>query len=230
MSTETTVQLGEYQITTIVTDKPWCVNCYLVRHLPSEEQILIDPGDALERILATVQSQGTGLKKILITHAHHDHVGAVAELYKSFEVPCYVHKADARLMCQAHTYALVFDGRQIDPFTAAHLFEDNKIFNIGHRPISVIYSPGHTMGSVCYNFGDFVFTGDTVLYQHVGRSDTPGASLDQLKSSVSRLVDGLSGETVIFPGHGRRWTIAEAKAWWEDAILWPPQYNRFGGI
>lgn len=230
MNTETIVRLGDYQITTIVSNEPWCVNCYLVRHIPSGEQLIIDPGDALERILEAIGGQKNNLKKILITHAHHDHVGAIAELYKRFNFPCHLHKADARLMRQAHTYALVFDGQVIDPYTAAQLFEGNKTFVLGNRKIEVIYTPGHTLGSVCYNFGDFVFTGDTILYQHIGRSDTPGADIEQLKSSVSYLVGSLPGETIIFPGHGRRWKISEARIWWKEAMVSPPQYQRFGRI
>lgn len=230
MAIETTLQLGDYKITTIVTSKPWCVNCYLLRHLPSEEQILIDPGDDVDRIVQTVFNQGKNLKEILITHAHHDHVGAVAVLHERFGMPCQLHKADASLMRQAHTYALVFDGRQIKPFTRFCLYENEKTLKIGERPIQVIYTPGHTPGSVCYYFGDFVFTGDTVLYQHVGRTDTPGSNADQLISSVNRLIEELPGDTIIFPGHGRMWTIGEARDWWRDAIMSPPQYKRFGGI
>jgi glyoxylase-like metal-dependent hydrolase (beta-lactamase superfamily II) len=133
-------------------------------------------------------------------------------------------------MRQAHTYALVFDGRQIKPFTAFCLYDDEESLEIGKQPIQVIYTPGHTSGSVCYYFGDFVFTGDTILYQHVGSTDTPGANVDQLISSVSRLVEQLPGETVVFPGHGRTWTIREARVWWQHAVISPPQYKRFGGI
>lgn len=225
-----TIQLGDYQITTIVTGEPWCVNCYLVRHLPSAEQVLIDPGDSLGCIVKAVLSQNGSLKKILITHAHHDHIGAVAALCQRFEVPCYVYKADERLMRQAHTYALVFDSRQIEPLTTFCPYQDNMSLTIGKQPIQVIYTPGHTAGSVCYYFGDFVFTGEAVLYQHVGRTDMPGSNLEQLISSVSRLVEQLPGETVVFPGHGRMWTIREARAWWQDAAISPPQYKRFGGI
>ncbi len=230
MAIEMTLQLGDYQIITIVTDEPWCENCYLVRHLPSAEQVLIDPGGSVDRIVQAVLNQDESLKKILITHAHHDHVSAMANLHQRFKVSCHLHKADARLMRQAHTYAFVFDGRQIEPFTAFCLYDDEESLEIGKQPIQVIYTPGHTPGSVCYYFGDFVFTGDTILYQHVGRIDMPGSNVNQLISSVSRLVEQLPGETVVFPGHGRTWTIREARLWWQDAVISPPQYKRFGGI
>lgn len=222
-------QIGDYRITTIVTDELWCENCYLVEHFPSTELVIIDPGDSADRIIRTVSSIGKGLKKLLITHAHHDHVGAADALHKRFEVPCYMHKADMRLIRQAHTYALVFDKRQMKPLAAPCLYVDEEVMEIGRQPIRVIYTPGHTSGSVCYDFGDFIFTGDTILYQHVGRTDTPGASKDQLISSVNRLMEQLTDRTVIFPGHGRSWTVGEARTWWQDVVM-PPEYKRFGGI
>lgn len=230
METEAIFQIGDYKIMTIVTNESWCTNCYLVQHLPSSEQILIDPGDALDRIVQIVDKNEYKINKILVTHAHHDHVMAVSGLHDRFGTPCHLHKADARLMRQAHTYALVFDEQTIKPYAAAQLFDEEKTFAIGSRKIEVIYTPGHTAGSVCYNFGEFVFTGDTVLYQHIGRSDTPGANIDQLKSSVSDLTENIPGETIIFPGHGRAWKMSEARTWWSNAKTAPPQYQRFGSI
>lgn len=223
------LQIGDFQITTIVTDKPWSVNCYLVRHILSGEQILIDPGDAAKRIEQAVSGYGGKLKAILLTHAHHDHVGAVAELCQYFVVPCYLHKSDTRLMRQAHTYALVFAARHMDPFSKVSLYEKGTL-NIESWPIDAVETPGHTPGSVCYDFGEFIFTGDTLLYQYVGRTDTPGANEGQIVSSVSGLMERLSEQVAIFPGHGRAWTVSEAKAWWRNAVLLPPQYKQFGGI
>jgi len=230
MATDMTLQLGDYKITTMVTNEPWCENCYLVHHIPSAEQILIDPGDGVDNIIKTMLDKGGYVKKILVTHAHHDHVVAVGVLHRRFNIPCYLHRADAHLMRQAHTYALVFDGKHVEPFTTPCLYEDKEVLEIGGQQIQMIHTPGHTAGSVCYHFGDFVFTGDTVVYQHVGRTDTPGSDIDQLVSSVSCLVKQLPGETLIFPGHGRMWTIREAQDWWRNAITSPPQYKRFGGI
>jgi len=222
-------QIGDFQITTIVTDEPWSVNCYLARHILSGEQILIDPGDAAKRIEQMVTDYGGKLKAILLTHAHHDHVGAVADICRHFAASCYLHKADARLMRQAHTYALVFAARHIEPFLNVSLYEKGNL-NIDGWPIDAVKTPGHTPGSVCYDFGGFIFTGDTLLYQYVGRTDTPGANEGQIASSVGGLMERLSEQVVIFPGHGRAWTAGEAKVWWKDAALLPPQYKQFGGI
>ena len=230
MSIEMTYELGEYRIETIVTDEPWCENCYLVKHVLTGDQVLIDPGDSAELIIKTVREQKGELKKILITHAHHDHVGAVSELHKYYGVPCYLHKADARLMRQAHTYRLVFDNRKIEPFASASLLDEEKTLDVEGGKIDVIHSPGHTKGSACYSFGDFVFTGDTVLYKHIGRTDTPGGDKENLVSSVSRLMEQLPEDALLLPGHGRSWTTKDARIWWKGALLSPPQYMSFEKI
>ena len=228
MTVQTVFNLGEYRIITIMTGEPWKENCYLVTYMPSGEQALIDPGDDPDFIIQAVLDSGARLRYILLTHAHHDHVGAVAALCRRFDLPCDVHKGDARLLRHAPMYAWRFAGKQIEPPKPFRVYEDQPTFQLGQQRIEVIHTPGHTYGSVCYYFGDFVFTGDTLLYQHVGRTDLPGANADQLAVSVSQLVERLPGDVVIFPGHGQKWTLAEAQAWWQDAVVSPPQYNQFG--
>ena len=133
-------------------------------------------------------------------------------------------------MRQAHTYALAFARRNMAPLTDVCLFEEGSTVLTDPWSIRTIHTPGHTPGSVCYCFDGFVFTGDTLLYQHMGRADTPGGDPEQLVLSIDRLLNELSDDTVILPGHGRPWSIAEAKNWWQDARMSPPQYNQFGGL
>jgi len=225
-----THNFGDYQITTIVTGGQWHQSCYLVHHLPSDEQVLVDPGGAAGQIAEAIVDHGRGLKNILITHAHHDHISAIPALHKRFGVQCYLHKDDLCLMRQAQMYALVFNGSKVGPFTLSCLCDSQKALEIGTQAIKMFYTPGHTRGSVCYCFGDFIFTGDTVLYQHIGRTDTPGSNLDQLLASVSYLLKELPADTVIFPGHGRAWTVGEAQTWWQEESAAPAQYKRFCGI
>lgn len=224
------VHIADYEIGTLVTDEPWSENCYYVQHVSSFQTLLIDPGDGADRIARVLREKGGDLKAILITHAHHDHVGAVAGVQQHFNVPCYVHRMDYRLLRQAHTYALVFAGRNMKPLTKVCLFEEGDGILTDTWPIRTIHTPGHSPGSVCYCFEGFVFTGDTLLYQHVGRADTPGADPEQLVLSIDRLLKELPEGTVILPGHGRPWSIAEAKSWWQDVQMSPPQYKQFGGL
>ena len=222
--------LGNYEITTIVSDEAWSQNCYLVRQLPSLQKLLIDPGGDAGRIMQAVRDHEGQLKAILITHAHHDHVAAVADVKRDFDVPCYVHEADKRLLRQAHTCALVFAARNIHPISEVSLYGPDSAPQMEHWPIETIHTPGHSPGSVCYYLDGFVFTGDTLLYQHIGRADTPGSDVAQLQVSMDHLLQKLPPETMVLPGHGRAWSIAEARDWWQGVRMDPPQYKRFGGI
>lgn len=227
MTADTALSLGNYRIVTIVTGDSWKENCYLVSHLPSAEMALIDPGDDSDSIIQAVLESGARLRHILLTHAHHDHVGAAAALCQRFRLECNVHKDDARLLRHAPVYAMRFARKQIELPAPFHVFEDQPALQLGERSVQVIHTPGHTLGSVCYHFGGFVFTGDTLLYQCLGRTDLPGGDATLLAASVSRLVECLPASTIMFPGHGRLWTLGEAQIWWQGVAASPPQLRHF---
>jgi hydroxyacylglutathione hydrolase len=227
MGVEATFTLGQYRILRIVTGEAWRENCYLVTHVPSGELAVIDPGDDADSIIRSVLESGGRLRHILLTHAHHDHVGAVAALCGRFDLACDIHKDDARLLRHAPMYAMLFAHKHIEPPGPLRLFEDQPALQLGERSVHVIHTPGHTFGSACYDFGGFVFTGDTLLYQCIGRTDLPGSDAKTLAASVTRLLDLLAGDTVIFPGHGRKWTLSEAKNWWREVAASAPQHKHF---
>ncbi len=218
--------MGDYQITSITTGKPWQENCYVVRHLPSVELVVIDPGDRAEDIIEVIGNSGANPKYILLTHPHFDHIGAAARVGQYFKVFTCFHKADTRLFHHAPMYALRFGGKPVQLPASYCVYEDAPEFKLGTHHIEVIHTPGHTPGSACYNFGPFIFTGDTLLHRHIGRTDLPGANLDQLVNSVDYLLAHCPGETIFFPGHGQPWTITEAGEWWQEARLSPPLYHQ----
>lgn len=221
------LQVGQFEITTIVTGGKWKENCYLVKHIPTEEMILVDPGDDVDVISDIVNNQQGTLTMILLTHAHHDHIGAVKQLCQSFDVMSYLSKRDARLLRQAPLYAATFAGRSILLPDQIELYEDLESIPFGNSLIGVILTAGHTPGSVCYSFGDFLFTGDILLYEHVGRTDLPGGNEQEILEAVQKLLEISGEQCLVFPGHGRRWTIAKAQEWWQKYQIRPPKYNRF---
>lgn len=218
-------RMGEYQITTFVTGGAWKENCYLIRHRESDELAIIDPGADDSQIASFAQSQGGAVRHILLTHAHHDHVGAVAALARQFGVPCRVHRGDVRLLHHAPMYAWRFAQKKIELPKPYDALEDVPVLQLGGQPIEVLHTPGHTSGSVCYAVGGTVFTGDTLLYQHVGRVDLPGSDVRLIKPSIDCLMQRLSPDTIVLPGHGRPWSMREAQSWWATAADSLPQYT-----
>jgi glyoxylase-like metal-dependent hydrolase (beta-lactamase superfamily II) len=216
--------IGDYQVTTLITGGKWKENCYLLHHVTTGESVLIDPGEDDQQISAVVQKWGGALRYILLTHGHHDHVGAVAPLARKFGVAARVHRDDVRLLHHAPMYAKVFANRKIEMPIPYLVLDDQPDMQLGGRKVEVIPTPGLTSGSVCYVTCGMVFTGDTILFQHVGRNDLPGADPQQLKTSIDHLMQRLPAETIILPGHGRPWSMGEAQKWWRTASLSLPQY------
>ena len=227
MKTETLHHIGEFEIKTIMSGAPWKENCYLVRHLLTGEQAVIDPGADAEIIVRAVLANSSKLDHIWLTHAHHDHIVSVAGLCRHFGISCRIHKADQRLLRHGPMYALRFAGLQIEAPTDVQLFETPCQFQIGGHRVEIIHTPGHTSGSVCYALEGFVFTGDTLIYEHVGRTDLPGGDDTLIKASVSRLLENLPVETVLFGGHGRPWTVTQSYKWWQTVRNEPPQVVSF---
>ena len=206
---------GDFQVDTLITGAPWKENCYVVRHGPSGDLAVIDPGDNVDAIVKAC-APGT-VRYVLLTHGHHDHVGAAAPLCRHFNLPCHLHQAEVRTLRHAPMYALRFASKKIDAPDAVQTFDKAADLRLGGQALAVYHTPGHTPGSVCYALAGAAFTGDTLLREALGRTDLPGADAVALNASVTRLLAQLPADTLLLPGHGRAWTAAEARAWWRAA-------------
>lgn len=212
------------RVATIVTSGAWRENCYVVTDPATGQQAVIDPGGDAERVLAAADGD---VRYLLLTHAHHDHVGAAAAVARALGLTCLLHKRDERLLRHAPMYALRFAQKRIEPPAPYATFEEPPELRLGTHRIRTLHTPGHTPGSVCYVVDGMAFTGDTLLRGSVGRTDLPGGDWDTLSSTVGELVERLPAETVLLPGHGQAWTAGEARAWWPDAAAGRPAYRGF---
>lgn len=218
--------IGNYSIARIVTGNEWKQNAYIVTQTRSLETIIIDPGDNASYIINYIKNKCGKVTRILLTHAHFDHVGALNEVSEHFNVVCDLHKQDARLLMQAPMYALRFSKKIVDPVSKHQLFEELCIDD-NNIPVRSIFTPGHTKGSVCYLFDGFLFTGDTLLNKRVGRTDLPGSKPEAILESIGKLLAELSDDIEIFSGHGKSWTTGEAKEWWHNLRQVPPAHSTF---
>lgn len=208
--------IAGFDIMTFMTGGTWRENCYLVRDIATNEMAIIDPGEYNGEIGATIRQNGDALRFILLTHAHHDHIGGVAALNRQYGLPCHLHQGDVRLMHHAPMYAWRFAQKRIEKTESFMVFAPETRIYLGGLPIEIIHTPGHTMGSVCYSIDGAVFTGDTLFHQRVGRTDLPGSAADLMQASIDRLMSEAKPEAVIFPGHGKPWTVVEARHWWQS--------------
>ena len=187
-------------------------NCYFLKNKETGELLIVDPGDAadmIERKVSEMQGKPVG---ILLTHGHFDHIGAADALRKRYEIPVYAEEHEKELLSSP---ALNLSGGWADSLTltADHLLKDGDMLNIAGFTIRVLHTPGHTPGGCCYELvgEDILFSGDTLFYMSVGRTDFPGSSGAAMRMSLHRLLEELSEDTQVLPGHGESTTIGYEK-------------------
>ena len=146
------------EIKKIVNGK-WRENCYIVKNGSSKNAIIIDPGSAAEQIANYTLTHNLKILAIVNTHAHYDHIGAVVDLKEKFSIPFYLHSQDLKLLKHANLYRQIFDGEDILPIPIVDYFFDQITLPLilNDLLIDVVFTPGHTQGSVCFLIGDYLF-------------------------------------------------------------------------
>jgi hydroxyacylglutathione hydrolase len=187
---------------------PFQENTYFVADEKSDAAVLIDPGSDADRIIETVEQSGKKLRAIWITHAHLDHIGALAAIKRKWNVPVYMHPLDEPLFRvagrQAELYGLPFD----EPPAPDNTFSDGDTLSIGNLRFSVMHAPGHAPGHVVIHGEGVVFAGDCLFAGSIGRTDLPFSKAPELAQSLKKIA-GLPRSSVVYSGHGPETTIGE---------------------
>lgn len=172
-------------------------NCYVVYDEASRACALVDPGAMPQVILDTLAKNGLTLQKILLTHAHFDHTGALRALHEKFpDVPIYVNAQDTDETLNMSHGNLVY----------TDTFLDGDEISMPPLTFRVLATPGHTRGSSCLICSDTIFSGDTLFEGCCGRTDLPGGDGAQMLASLKRLAE-LPGDYHVLPGHGEDTTL-----------------------
>ena len=183
-------------------------NCYLAYCQETHLCAVIDPGAEAEKIIASIAELELKPAIILNTHGHVDHIGANKDIKDKYRIPLALHAADTAMLdiSDSIEISLLLEAKSSPP--ADRLLADGDEIAIGRFTLRVIHTPGHTPGSVGFLGEGVLFSGDTLFFGGVGRTDLPGGSLKDLENSIRRRIMTLPGETIVLPGHGP-WTTVE---------------------
>jgi glyoxylase-like metal-dependent hydrolase (beta-lactamase superfamily II) len=188
-------------------------NCYIVKSPKSQEVVVIDPGDNEEIIEKYLKENDLECKAIFLTHGHFDHITATSGLKALTSSPVYAHEAEMDLLKDPELNASAYMGNEISVSPDIWL-KDKEEINIAGLFMSVIYTPGHTKGGACYHLPDhgIIFSGDTLFYESIGRTDFPTGNHQMLIESIQNQLMVLSDSIEVYPGHGRPTTIGHERS------------------
>ena len=152
------------------------VNCYIVGDKQTKSGIIIDPSWNPDRIIEQVHSNNLNIEKIIITHGHADHIGAINEIRKEFKVPVYIGEKDNIMLTDPNANLSGLSGEHVMSDPAENFMSEGEVIEVGNFKFKVLETPGHTQGSVSLYGHGAVFTGDALFMGSVGRTDFPGGS------------------------------------------------------
>ncbi|MDR1538523.1 MAG: MBL fold metallo-hydrolase [Clostridiales bacterium] len=179
-------------------------NCYCVFD-DTKEAVVIDPGcpaDIVENFLA---KESLTLKQILLTHGHFDHIISAEELSKWSGAPISASRAEASLLKDPKLNLSAYSFSRPITLMPGRWLDNGDSVLFGGETLLTIHTPGHSPGGVCFYSKEHhvIFTGDTLFWETVGRTDFNLSDGEQLTRCIYEKLLVLPGETVVYPGHGR---------------------------
>jgi glyoxylase-like metal-dependent hydrolase (beta-lactamase superfamily II) len=200
-----TIQIERYEL------GPFGTNSYIMTCLKTGDSVVVDaPGDA-PKVLG--QLQQTSPKYVLMTHNHMDHTGALTELKSALNVPIAAHPADADRL----------------PLAADMMLADGDEVTFGNIHLTVMHTPGHTPGSLCFYTEGYLISGDTLFPDGPGKTGSP-AAFKQIVESLQNKIFPLPDDTQVFPGHGNHTVLGKEKQAFEAFSARPHDPNLCGDV
>lgn len=182
-------------------------NCYLIFKQESKRGFIVDSPGPADAVKDFIRSQSLEIAFIVLTHAHFDHIQGLDDYPFSF----YLHRDDLPLLKNPYTNGSVLFGSPVVVEKEPNLYPDDQPLYFDNYPIEIIHTPGHTPGSVALKLGNWLFSGDTLFLNSIGRTDIPLASSELIIKSIKEKLLSLPEDTLVYPGHGASTTIGREK-------------------
>ncbi|NLV56439.1 MAG: MBL fold metallo-hydrolase [Acidimicrobiales bacterium] len=172
---------------------PFENNVYVLRCTETGDAVLLDAANEHERLLDLCRA--LGVRRVLETHGHWDHIQAVPELRDAgYDVA--VTAADAAMLPSYDT-----------------TIDDDEVIEVGRLRMRALHTPGHTPGSVCFTVDDtpLLFSGDTLFPGGPGNTSLEGGDFPTIMRSLEERLFVLPDETLVLPGHGASTTLGDER-------------------
>ncbi len=192
---------------------PLEVNTYIV--VNGDSGFVVDPGGDADEIFAIFKKQKAKIDAILLTHAHFDHIGGVAQLVKiasesegkTQSTPTvFLHRDEVEKIGSYKNMGFSMNANP-EKFVPDVLLKGGETLDISGLKVKVIHTPGHSKGGVCYVVGNKIFVGDTLFFTSYGRTDFYDGNAKDLKNSIVNKLFNLKGNYTLLPGHGEPTTL-----------------------
>lgn len=198
------INVESVQVTELAT------NCYIVTDESTGDCAVVDPGEFSHKLDKELAKIGYDkIKLILLTHGHYDHIGGTNDLLAKTngKAEVAVSEKDVPLLSNpVLNLSKFFTAKPIDNIRSDIALHDGDKINLGDSVFTVISTPGHTSGSVCFVCDDKIFSGDTLFYRSHGRTDFPTGDDKAMIDSLNKLAN-LSGDYTVYPGHDMSTTL-----------------------
>lgn len=191
---------------------PFETNAYVAACPRTHAAAIIDPApNSTKAIVSFLTNKQLKPVALLITHSHWDHIGDAAAITKRYQLPVFIHELDKENLESPGSDGLPC-WISIPPVIPTHLIKEGEIIPVGDLKFTVIHTPGHTPGGVCFYCPEekILFSGDTLFQGTIGNLSFATARPNQMWPSLTKL-SLLPPDTQVFPGHGDPTTIGHEK-------------------
>ena len=190
-------------------------NCFFYIDDGTKHGFVIDPGAQGEALLALIEKNGWVVEKILLTHGHFDHTGAVDEIRNELGIPVLAYQTADEYLLDARKNLSALCGPPITVEDVEYL-DDGDVVALDANPdvaLEVVYTPGHTTDSVIYYSREAhaAFVGDTIFKGSIGNYRYPGGNFLDLKKSIMEKIFTLPDDTILCSGHSGQTTVGTEK-------------------
>ncbi len=183
-------------------------NCYMIE--TEQAAVVIDPGFNSDITEEFLKQNSQKERAVLLTHCHFDHIGGATALKQATDTPILIGENETENLINPNINLSLRFHAKFDNVEVDKTLKDGEILKVGDLEFKTIFTPGHTTGGVVYLLGDILFSGDTLFFESIGRTDFPGGDFTVLENSIKKLYT-LPEETAVLPGHGEQSSIGYEK-------------------